>query len=139
MSAAAADGAGGNYTKQELEESAANKEAYFAGLQGKNEARSADLPPSQGGKYAGFGSGSIDGGAGAPGDSPKKKSRFGSMMRSRGKGGPGRVRMCVRVQHRPCHRPYFSARLCVSLILRRVLRPRRYEATKTATPALRRA
>ena len=101
MSEAAEDS--GNYTKEALGKSAANKGAYFAGLQTKNEARSADLPPSQGGKYAGFGSGSNTGGAGAAGDAPKKKSRFGSMLRSRGKGRT--MAACVLTRVRVCKMP----------------------------------
>ncbi|CDZ97374.1 ADP-ribosylation factor GTPase activator [Phaffia rhodozyma] len=34
-------------------------EDFFASMGAKNEARSTDLPPSQGGKYAGFGSGGV--------------------------------------------------------------------------------
>ena len=43
--------------------SMANKDSFFSGLQSKNNARPADLPPSQGGKYAGFGSNSGGGGS----------------------------------------------------------------------------
>lgn len=39
-------------------------EAFFARMGGENANRSADLPPSQGGKYAGFGSGPAPSGAG---------------------------------------------------------------------------
>ena len=51
-------GGGGNYTRAELERSAAGKDDFFARKQAENASRRDDLPPSQGGKYAGFGSGS---------------------------------------------------------------------------------
>ncbi|KAK7393304.1 hypothetical protein VNO78_21856 [Psophocarpus tetragonolobus] len=44
------------YTRSELEASAANKESFFAKRMAENEARPEGLPPSQGGKYVGFGS-----------------------------------------------------------------------------------
>ena len=61
-------GAGGNgpprshssgdiYTKSQLEQSAAGKDAFFARKQMENASRPDNLPPSQGGKYVGFGSG----------------------------------------------------------------------------------
>jgi ADP-ribosylation factor GTPase-activating protein 1 len=43
---------------------------YFAGLGAANASRSADLPPSQGGKYAGFGSAPIE----TPNQDPKLPS-----------------------------------------------------------------
>lgn len=45
------------YTRAELEASAANKEEFFARKRAENESRPEGLPPSQGGKYVGFGSG----------------------------------------------------------------------------------
>ena len=45
------------YTRAELEASAANKEDFFARKRAENESRPEGLPPSQGGKYVGFGSG----------------------------------------------------------------------------------
>ncbi|ESW34652.1 hypothetical protein PHAVU_001G169400 [Phaseolus vulgaris] len=45
------------YTRAQLEASAANKEDFFARRRAENEARPEGLPPSQGGKYVGFGSG----------------------------------------------------------------------------------
>jgi len=48
----------GNYTRAELKASAAGKEDFFARKQAENAAKPASLPPSQGGKYGGFGSGS---------------------------------------------------------------------------------
>ncbi|XP_031488712.1 probable ADP-ribosylation factor GTPase-activating protein AGD6 [Nymphaea colorata] len=44
------------YTRSQLEASAANKESFFARKMAENEARPEGLPPSQGGKYVGFGS-----------------------------------------------------------------------------------
>lgn len=44
------------YTKQELEASAASKENFFARRMAENEAKPQGIPPSQGGKYVGFGS-----------------------------------------------------------------------------------
>lgn len=44
------------YTKAKMEASAANKESFFAQKMVENESRPEGLPPSQGGKYVGFGS-----------------------------------------------------------------------------------
>ncbi|KAG9445138.1 hypothetical protein H6P81_016478 [Aristolochia fimbriata] len=44
------------YTRAQLEASAANKETFFASKLAENESRPEGLPPSQGGKYVGFGS-----------------------------------------------------------------------------------
>lgn len=44
------------YTRSQLEASAANKETFFAQKMAENESRPEGLPPSQGGKYVGFGS-----------------------------------------------------------------------------------
>ncbi|WVZ07356.1 hypothetical protein V8G54_020702 [Vigna mungo] len=44
------------YTRAQLEASAANKEDFFARKRAENESRPEGLPPSQGGKYVGFGS-----------------------------------------------------------------------------------
>ncbi|XP_030957911.1 probable ADP-ribosylation factor GTPase-activating protein AGD6 [Quercus lobata] len=44
------------YTRAQLEASAANKETFFARKRAENESRPDGLPPSQGGKYVGFGS-----------------------------------------------------------------------------------
>ncbi|KAI4300133.1 hypothetical protein L6164_033544 [Bauhinia variegata] len=44
------------YTRSQLEASAANKESFFAGVMAANESRPEGIPPSQGGKYVGFGS-----------------------------------------------------------------------------------
>ncbi|XP_057722211.1 probable ADP-ribosylation factor GTPase-activating protein AGD6 [Arachis stenosperma] len=44
------------YTQSELEASAANKESFFARKMAENDTRPEGLPPSQGGKYVGFGS-----------------------------------------------------------------------------------
>ncbi|KAK8563688.1 hypothetical protein V6N12_035829 [Hibiscus sabdariffa] len=44
------------YTRSEMEASAANKESFFARKMAENESRPEGLPPSQGGKYVGFGS-----------------------------------------------------------------------------------
>ncbi|KAL3682090.1 hypothetical protein R1sor_000112 [Riccia sorocarpa] len=45
------------YTRSQLEQSAANKDSFFARKQAENATRPEGLPPSQGGKYVGFGSG----------------------------------------------------------------------------------
>ncbi|KAG2483137.1 hypothetical protein HYH03_017983 [Edaphochlamys debaryana] len=44
------------YTRSQLESSAANKESFFARKMQENNSRPDHLPPSQGGKYVGFGS-----------------------------------------------------------------------------------
>ncbi|KAF5737151.1 ADP-ribosylation factor GTPase-activating protein AGD7-like [Tripterygium wilfordii] len=44
------------YTRSQLEASAANKESFFARRMAENEGRPDGIPPSQGGKYVGFGS-----------------------------------------------------------------------------------
>ncbi|OAY68499.1 probable ADP-ribosylation factor GTPase-activating protein AGD6 [Ananas comosus] len=44
------------YSRAQLEASAANKESFFARKMVENESRPEGLPPSQGGKYVGFGS-----------------------------------------------------------------------------------
>ncbi|OMO97144.1 Arf GTPase activating protein [Corchorus olitorius] len=44
------------YTRSQLEASAANKESFFARKMAENDSRPEGLPPSQGGKYVGFGS-----------------------------------------------------------------------------------
>ncbi|XP_038980952.1 probable ADP-ribosylation factor GTPase-activating protein AGD6 [Phoenix dactylifera] len=44
------------YTRSQLEESAANKDSFFAWKIAENKARPEGIPPSQGGKYVGFGS-----------------------------------------------------------------------------------
>ncbi|KAK4759629.1 hypothetical protein SAY87_022760 [Trapa incisa] len=44
------------YTLSQLEASAANKSSFFASKMAENESRPEGIPPSQGGKYVGFGS-----------------------------------------------------------------------------------
>ncbi|KAF3575700.1 hypothetical protein DY000_02029168 [Brassica cretica] len=44
------------YSRTQLEASAANKESFFAKRMAENESKPEGLPPSQGGKYVGFGS-----------------------------------------------------------------------------------
>ncbi|KAG5046707.1 hypothetical protein JHK86_016113 [Glycine max] len=44
------------YTRSQLEALAANKEGFFARKMAENKSRPEGLPPSQGGKYVGFGS-----------------------------------------------------------------------------------
>ncbi|KAL8039409.1 hypothetical protein ABFX02_10G035400 [Erythranthe guttata] len=44
------------HSRSQYEESAANKEGFFARKMAENESRPEGLPPSQGGKYVGFGS-----------------------------------------------------------------------------------
>ncbi len=62
----------GDYAKEDLDRSAANKESFFSGLMSKNASRPDNLPPSQGGKYAGFGSTSM------PNSSSSSRSSTGS-------------------------------------------------------------
>ncbi|KNA03430.1 hypothetical protein SOVF_209250, partial [Spinacia oleracea] len=45
-----------DFTRSQLEESAANKDSFFARKLAENETRPDGVPPSQGGKYVGFGS-----------------------------------------------------------------------------------
>ncbi|KAG2427385.1 hypothetical protein HYH02_014605 [Chlamydomonas schloesseri] len=47
---------GSEYTKSQLEASAAGKESFFARKMQENASKPEGLPPSQGGKYVGFGS-----------------------------------------------------------------------------------
>ncbi|KAK8926580.1 ADP-ribosylation factor GTPase-activating protein AGD7 [Platanthera zijinensis] len=44
------------YTRAQLEASSANKESFFARKMAENDSRPDGIPPSQGGKYVGFGS-----------------------------------------------------------------------------------
>ena len=44
------------YTRQQLEASAANKDSFFSRRMAENESKPEGIPPSQGGKYVGFGS-----------------------------------------------------------------------------------
>lgn len=44
------------YTRSQLEASAANKDSFFAKKLAENDSRPEGVPPSQGGKYVGFGS-----------------------------------------------------------------------------------
>ncbi|XP_021750745.1 ADP-ribosylation factor GTPase-activating protein AGD7-like [Chenopodium quinoa] len=55
------------YSRAELEESAANKDSFFARKLAENETRPDNVPPSQGGKYVGFGS--------SPNPNPNSMSR----------------------------------------------------------------
>lgn len=58
------------YTRSQLEASAANKEDFFARKQQENESRPEGLPPSQGGKYVGFGS--------SPGPAQPRRNNYNS-------------------------------------------------------------
>ncbi|KAI4318995.1 hypothetical protein MLD38_032646 [Melastoma candidum] len=49
-------GGDGVYTRAQVEASAANKERFFARKMAEDESRPQGIPPSQGGKYVGFGS-----------------------------------------------------------------------------------
>lgn len=62
------------YTRSQLEESAANKDSFFDRIMAENQGRPEGLPPSQGGKYVGFGS--------SPGPSPShhRSSSQGDMF-----------------------------------------------------------
>ena len=51
-----AGGSGGAYTIEQLNASAAGKDQFFARKMQENASRPVGLPPSQGGKYVGFGS-----------------------------------------------------------------------------------
>ena len=57
---------GGEPSREAYERSAAGKEAFFARKREENASRRDDVPPSQGGKYSGFGSGSLPPPASAP-------------------------------------------------------------------------
>ena len=65
------------YSRSQLEASAANKESFFAKRMAENESKPEGLPPSQGGKYVGFGS--------SPGPAPRGNQHGG------GGGGGGDV------------------------------------------------
>ncbi|WZZ40004.1 hypothetical protein YC2023_036263 [Brassica napus] len=65
------------YSRSQLEASAANKESFFARRMAENENKPEGLPPSQGGKYVGFGS--------SPGPAPRGNQHGG------GGGGGGDV------------------------------------------------
>lgn len=85
------EGSNGNYSREELERSAAGKEDFFARKQAENANRRSDLPPSQGGKYAGFGSSSMpprNGGYSNSG-SPGGNSGSGGMTHSMSNGSMG--------------------------------------------------
>lgn len=58
-SAGAGGGRGAEPSREAYERSAAGKEAFFARRREENASRRNDVPPSQGGKYSGFGSGSM--------------------------------------------------------------------------------
>ncbi|CAF2123082.1 ADP-ribosylation factor GTPase-activating protein AGD7 [Brassica rapa] len=57
------------YSRSQLEASAANKESFFAKRMAENENKPEGLPPSQGGKYVGFGS--------SPGPAPRSNYQGG--------------------------------------------------------------
>ncbi|KAK9169893.1 hypothetical protein Syun_002033 [Stephania yunnanensis] len=57
------------YTRAQLEASAANKEGFFARKMEENESRPEGIPPSQGGKYVGFGSAPVAGASSRRNDS----------------------------------------------------------------------
>ncbi|KAL7169939.1 hypothetical protein ACSBR2_034899 [Camellia fascicularis] len=59
------------FTRSQLEASAANKETFFAMKMAENESRPDNVPPSQGGKYVGFGSNP----AGAAAPMPRNNSQ----------------------------------------------------------------
>lgn len=54
--ASSSSSSGGAVVEEDPSSRKAQNEAYFARLAGQNAARSSTLPPSQGGKYTGFGS-----------------------------------------------------------------------------------
>ncbi|KAM0953296.1 putative Arf GTPase activating protein [Dioscorea sansibarensis] len=61
------------YTRAQMEASEANKENFFAMKMAENEARPEGVPPSQGGKYVGFGS--------SPGPPPPRSNSQGDMFK----------------------------------------------------------
>uniref|UniRef100_A0A1D1Y3F3 Putative ADP-ribosylation factor GTPase-activating protein AGD6 n=1 Tax=Anthurium amnicola TaxID=1678845 RepID=A0A1D1Y3F3_9ARAE len=61
------------YTRAQLEASAATKESFFARKMAENESRPDGLPPSQGGKYVGFGS--------SPAPSSQRNNSQGDMLK----------------------------------------------------------
>lgn len=50
------NGTGTQYTREQYEESARNKDSYFERIQRENQSKPEGVPPNQGGKYVGFGS-----------------------------------------------------------------------------------
>ncbi|KAJ4891837.1 ADP-ribosylation factor GTPase-activating protein AGD7 [Raphanus sativus] len=60
------------YSRSQLEASAANKESFFAKRMAENESKPEGLPPSQGGKYVGFGS--------SPGPAPRSNQQSGDVF-----------------------------------------------------------
>ncbi|CAA7392771.1 unnamed protein product [Spirodela intermedia] len=64
---------GDMYTRTQLEASAANKGDFFARKMAENESRPEGLPPSQGGKYVGFGS--------SPAPSSQRNNPQGDVLR----------------------------------------------------------
>ncbi|ESQ52395.1 hypothetical protein EUTSA_v10016645mg [Eutrema salsugineum] len=60
------------YSRSQLEASAANKESFFAKRMAENESKPEGLPPSQGGKYVGFGS--------SPGPAPRSNQQGGDVF-----------------------------------------------------------
>lgn len=60
------------YTRSQLEASAADKDNFFARKLAENESRPEGLPPSQGGKYVGFGS--------SPAPAPRRNDPQGDML-----------------------------------------------------------
>lgn len=74
--------AGGEPSREAYERSAAGKEAFFERRRLENASRRDDVPPSQGGKYSGFGSGSVP-----PAAAPVERLR--AEARAAGDGGFG--------------------------------------------------
>lgn len=60
------------YTRAQLEASAANKDSFFSQKLAENEARPEGIPPSQGGKYVGFGS--------SPAPMPRSTNQQGDVL-----------------------------------------------------------
>ncbi|CAH8360869.1 unnamed protein product [Eruca vesicaria subsp. sativa] len=60
------------YSRSQLEASAASKESFFARRMAENESKPEGLPPSQGGKYVGFGS--------SPGPSVRSNQQSGDVF-----------------------------------------------------------
>ncbi|GJW60178.1 probable ADP-ribosylation factor GTPase-activating protein AGD6 [Tanacetum coccineum] len=73
------------YTQSQLAASAAGKEDFFARRMAENESKPEGLPPSQGGKYVGFGSSPSGGGGGGMSRSDSQGDVFSSVTQGLGK------------------------------------------------------
>jgi len=83
---------GNGMTREQVNSS---KEGYFAGLQANNASRRDDLPPSQGGKYAGFGSTSSSSSGSRGGGGSGGQDLLTDAMTSLGAGWSAFASVCV--------------------------------------------